>query len=433
MRSRARRRRVRPLFERLGDRCLPSGFAPAEIAAAYGLSPIAFTSPAGETVVGDGAGQTIAIVGAYHNPNLESDLRIFSREFGLPDADLTVVSLAEGRIDPLWAAESALDAQWAHAMAPGASILMVEARSDSAPDMLEAVDVARHAAGVVAVSMSWGFPETPGQRAYDAHFTTPAGHPGITFVSSSGDHGPEGGAVYPASSPNVLGVGGTSLALGPGGVVEAETVWNMSGVGLSRYSEQPGYQLATQRSGRKGTPDVAFLGDPATGVRVYHTPPGASEGSWRVMAGTSLGAPAWAAIMAIVAQGRALDGKPSLDGPSQTLPLIYRLSPSNFRSVQTPGGATPGRGVPNGAVLIPSLVAGESATTESKAPSPIATPVASRGPKVKAPPVRHRPAPPPRPLQRISRPPAWWSRLAGLPRIGVGGPRSVLAGPPARG
>jgi len=431
MRSRARGRRVRPLFERLGDRCLPSGFAPAEIAAAYGLAPIMFTSPAGKTVVGDGSGQTIAIVGAYHNPNLESDLRVFSQEFNLPEADLTVVSLAEGRTEPLWAKESALDVEWAHALAPGASILMVEARSDSALDMLEAVDVARHTPGVVVVSMSWGFPETPAQRVYDTHFTTPAGHPGITFISSSGDHGPEGGAVYPASSPNVLGVGGTSLTLGPGGV-GTETVWDMSGVGLSRHSAQPRYQMATQRSGRKSTPDVAFLGDPATGVRVYHTPPGASEGSWRVMAGTSLGAPAWAAIMSIVAQGRALDGKPSLDGPSQTLPLIYRLSPWNFRPIQTPGGTTLGRGSPNGSALISSLVSNESAT-ESKAVAPGGAPVASRGARFKTPPVRHREATPPRAFQRISRPPARWGRLAGLPRLGAGGEWSVLAGPPTRG
>ena len=433
MRSRPRGRRVRPLFERLGDRCLPSGFAPAEIAAAYGLAPIVFTSPAGDPVVGDGSGQTIAIVGAYHNPNLESDLRVFSREFNLPDADLTVVSLADGQTEPLWASESALDVEWAHALAPGASILMVEARSESAPDMLEAVDVARNTPGVVAVSMSWGFPETPDQRAYDAHFTTPAGHAGITFVSASGDHGPEGGAVYPASSPKVLGVGGTSLALGPGGAVDAEAVWAMSGLGLSRYSAQPSYQMATQRSGRKSTPDVAFLGDPATGVRVYHTPPGEAEGSWRVMAGTSLGAPAWSAVMAIVAQGRALDGKPSLDGPSQTLPLLYRLSPLNFRSVQSSGGSGQGRGVPNGSALITSLVSGDSATTESKAAVPGGPLVVSRAAKAKTPPVRHRAANPPPVLQRIARPPARWGRLAGLSKIGAGGERSVLAGLPGRG
>ena len=429
MRSRARGRRLRPSLERLGDRCLPSGYAPAEIAAAFGLDSVVFRSPTGGTVVGDGTGQTIAIVGAYHNPNLESDLRVFSREFGLPAADVTVVNLAGDQIVPAWAVESALDVEWAHALAPGASILVVEARSDSAPDMLEAVDIARNTAGVVAVSMSWGFPETAGQRAYDAHFTTPVGHAGVTFISASGDHGPEGGAVYPASSPNVLGVGGTSLTLGPGGVVEAETAWSKSGAGISRYSTQPGYQRMIQRTGRKGTPDVAFLGDPATGVRVYHTPPGAVEGSWRVMAGTSLGAPAWAAVMAIVAQGRALEGKPSLDGPSQTLPLLYGLSPANFRSIQTPGLPAPGRGVPNGWALIPSLVSGESAKVESKAAAPSRPMLASRGPGAKAPPVRQRPAV----LPRIAHPPARWARLANPPRIGLGGGRSVLATFPGRG
>lgn len=429
MRSRARGRRLRPGLERLGDRCLPSGFAPAEIAAAYGLDSIVFRSPTGGAVVGDGTGHTIAIVGAYHNPNLESDLSVFSREFGLPEADVTVVNLAGDQVVPAWAVESALDVEWAHALAPGASILVVEARSDSAPDMLEAVDVARNASGVVVVSMSWGFPETAGQRVYDTHFTTPAGHAGVTFISASGDHGPEGGAVYPASSPNVVGVGGTSLALGPGGGVEAETTWAMSGAGFSRHSAQPGYQRLMQRTGRKGTPDVAFLGDPATGVRVYHTPPGAVEGSWRVMAGTSLGPPAWAAVMAIVAQGRALEGEPSLDGPSQTLPLLYSLSPANFRSIQTPGLPVPGRGVPNGGALIPSLVSGESSTDEPKAVAPSRTMMAARGRGAKTPPVRQRPAVVP----RVAHPPARWARLVNPPRIGLGGGRSVLATFPGRG
>lgn len=429
MRSRARGRRVRPLFERLGERCLLSGFAPADIAAAYGLAPIVFSSPEGRAVVGDGAGQTIAIVGAYHNPNLESDLRVFSREFNLPDADLTVVSLAEGRIEPLWAVESALDVEWAHALAPGASILMVEARSDSAPDMLEAVDIARNTPGVVVVSMSWGFPETPGQRVYDAHFTTPAGQPGITFVSASGDHGPEGGAVYPASSPNVLGVGGTSVSIGPDGAVDAESVWALSGVGLSRYSAQPSYQMGTRFGGRKSTPDVAFLGDPDTGVRVYHTAPGEVEGSWRVMAGTSLGAPAWSAIMAIVTQGRAIGGQPSLDGPSQTLPMLYRLGPSNFRSVESSNVLAQGRGVPNGRALIPALVSGDSTAAGSRAAAPVASPAASRAPRVQAPPVRQRPAL----FPRIARPPARWGGFAGLPGGGAAGGRSVLAGLARRG
>lgn len=395
MRNRARGRRLRPGLERLGDRCLPSGFAPAEIAAAYGLDSIVFQSPNGEAVQGDGAGQTIAIVGAHHNPSLESDLRVFSREFGLPDAALTVVNLAGEEAVPAWAVESALDVEWAHALAPGASILVVEARSDSAADLMEAVDIARRAPGVVAISMSWGFPEASSQRASDVHFTTPAGHAGVTFIAASGDHGPEGGAVYPASSPNVVGVGGTSLVLGPGGGVESETTWSQSGAGPSLYSARPSYQNGTAR---KGTPDVAFLGDPATGVRIYHTPPGEAAGSWRVMAGTSLGAPAWAAIMAIVAQGRALQGRPSPDGPSETLPLLYGLSAANFRSIQTPGLPEPGRGVPVGQTLIPNLVSGETTTT---ATTTAATATKTRTPIRPA--VRPRPTPAARAAQFTGR------------------------------
>ncbi|KAJ3054143.1 hypothetical protein HK102_011567, partial [Quaeritorhiza haematococci] len=150
MGKRVRGRRLRPLLEALDDRTLPSGFTPSQIAGAYGLSSIALTTPSGETVRGDGAGQTIAIVGAYHNPTLLSDLKVFNNAFGLPDADVTVVNLGGDATDATWASESAMDVQWAHALAPGASILMVEARSDSADDILAAVDVARNTPGVVA-------------------------------------------------------------------------------------------------------------------------------------------------------------------------------------------------------------------------------------------------------------------------------------------
>ena len=101
--------------------------------------------------------------------------------------------------------------EWAHAIAPKANILLVEANSASFSDLLTAVDYARHATGVVAVSMSWGGGEFSGESAYDSYFTTPSGHGGVTFVASSGDSGAPVG--YPAISPNVLSVGGTTLNL----------------------------------------------------------------------------------------------------------------------------------------------------------------------------------------------------------------------------
>ncbi|WP_165250007.1 S53 family peptidase [Paludisphaera soli] len=415
-----RGRRLRPLLESLDDRTLPSGFTPSQIAGAYGLSSIALTTPSGETVRGDGTGQTIAIVGAYHNPTLLSDLKVFNDAFRLPEADVTVVSLGGDATDATWASESAMDVQWAHALAPGASILMVEARSDSADDILAAVDVARNTPGVVAVSMSFGFTETAGQHVYDHLFTTPAGRAGITFIAASGDHGPEGGAMYPASSPNVLGVGGTSLTLDAAGAVQSEAVWSGSGSGQARFAARPSFQQTFQQGARRSTPDVSFLGDPSTGVSVFHTRPGESQGDWRVVAGTSLGAPAWAAVVAIVAQGRELNGQGSLDGPSQTLPMLYALAGKGFRGVANPVSATAaGLGVPNGQALIPAMVQGSSVApaVRTDLPSPA---LPAKGPTIRRPPAFRRERVAPTPPVRVVRQPIRAPRqAAAIRRAGV--------------
>jgi subtilase family serine protease len=369
--SRQRGRRLRPGVESLDDRSLPSGFTPSQIAAAYGLGPIALTSPTGQAVAGDGSGQTIAIVVAFHNPNLPGDLKVFSDTFDLPEPQLQVINLAGDSTNAVWASESALDVEWAHALAPGASLLVVEAKSDTQADLMDAVEVARNTPGVVAVSMSWGLPESISQKSLDSIFTTPAGHTGITFVAASGDGGAEKGALYPASSPNVLGVGGTTLTVDASGAYQSETVWAQSGTGLSRISAEPAYQRTLQDAGSKSVPDVSFLSDPDTGVQVYSTPPGATAGSWQVVAGTSLGTPAWAAIVAIVAQGRALDGKPSLDGASQTLPLLYNLPRSSFNTVAVgrAGSLAAGLGTPRGEAVIRGLVSIPSVSVDTSSTS----------------------------------------------------------------
>jgi hypothetical protein len=329
------RRVVRPDMERLDDRCLPSGFTAAELTHAYGLDAITFTSPTGQPVAGNGSGETIALIEAYHDPNLTSDLQVFDQANGLPGPPLSVVDQASTKTNAVWASEEMLDVEWAHAIAPGASILVVEARSDSLGDLMNAVDVARNTPGVAAVSMSWGFSETSAETAFDAHFQTPAGHQGITFLAASGDAGPANGPDYPSSSPRVVAVGGTTLSTDLSGNYAGEVTWSGSGGGYSPYEPEPHYQASVQTTGHRSTPDVAFLADPNTGVEVYETPPRSNVGSWLIVGGTSLGTPAWAAIIAIVDQGRALDGKGSLDGPTQTLPALYTLPSTDFHSVQS--------------------------------------------------------------------------------------------------
>src|SRR5207245_7934636 len=132
---------------------------------------------------------------AYDNPNAASDLAAFDQIFGLPDPVLTIAQ-PQGQpvADLLWGLEIDLDIQWAHAIAPGANILLVEAIGAYDGAMMAAVDYARQQPGVVAVSMSWGEPESPFQGFYDSHFTTPPDHTGgsglpggVTFVAASGE------------------------------------------------------------------------------------------------------------------------------------------------------------------------------------------------------------------------------------------------------
>jgi hypothetical protein len=323
-------------MERLDARCLPSGYTVAQLTGAYGLDAITFRSPTGQQVLGDGSGETIALIEAYNDPNVAADLHVFDQANGLSDPSLSVVDQAGSRTNAVWASEEMLDVEWAHAIAPGAAILVVEARSDTLGDLMNAVDTARHTPGVATVSMSWGFAESAAESAFDAHFQTPAGHQGITFFAASGDEGTASGPQYPSSSPRVVAVGGTTLAIGPAGQYLGEVAWAGSGGGYSRHEREPAYQQSVQATGHRSTPDVAFLGDPETGVGVYETPPRSNEGSWLVVGGTSLGTPAWAALLAIVDQGRALAGRGSLDGPSQTLPALYSLPSSDFHAVQGP-------------------------------------------------------------------------------------------------
>ena len=336
MRNRRRGLCLRPQIDLLDERCLLSGLTPAQLTAAYGLNAITF----GKTVNGDGSGETIALIEAYNDPTITSDLNTFDQTFGLPPANLTVVNQAGNAVSATaqtnsgWTEEESLDVETAHAIAPGANILVVEANSQSIQDLLAAVNTARNTPGVVAVSMSWGFPETPNETSYDSYFTTPAGHQGITFIASSGDSGSLAGASYPAASPNVLSVGGTTLLLSSSGAYQSESAWTDSGGGYSKYEPEPSYQAKVQSTGYRATPDVAFDGDPNTGVPVYVTLPTryGSQGSWLTVGGTSLGSPSWAGIIAITDQGRALAGTGSLDGPTQTLPSLYAAT-SDFHTV----------------------------------------------------------------------------------------------------
>src|SRR5579875_1285767 len=150
----------------------PAGFSPQQISQAYGFNQIYFQNGA---VKGDGSGQTIAIVDAYNQPNLASDLHTFDATYGLPDPpSLQVVNENGGNSLPAtntgWGMEESLDVEWAHAMAPGANILLVEANSASYADLMAAVNFARNQPGVSVVSLSWGSSEWSDEPYYDGYF-----------------------------------------------------------------------------------------------------------------------------------------------------------------------------------------------------------------------------------------------------------------------
>jgi len=358
MRTRTRRATC-PALDRLDDRCLLTGLTPAQITTAYGLNAIRFPTASG-TIKGTGAGETIALIEAYHDPYIASDLHAFDVTYGLPDPSLIVADQAGSVTNPSWSLEETLDVEWVHAIAPGAQILVVEAQSQSRAALLTAINAARNTPAVVAISMSWGFPEFRSEANYNSYFTTPPGHQGITFLAASGDSGTLFGLDWPSAAPDVLAVGGTSLSTNGAGQYLSESIWYDSGGGYSQFEAEPSYQISVQASGRRTTPDVSFDADPNTGVEVYQTSPIPGQSGWEVVGGTSLGTPAWAAIIAIVDQGRALAGKGSLDGATQTLPSLYALHSSGFNAIPSDfsraASTSTGLGSPKGPSLVYGLV-----------------------------------------------------------------------------
>jgi subtilase family serine protease len=267
----------------------PTGLFPAQIQAAYSF-------PTGSSA---GSGKTIAIVDAYNDGTIASDLNVFDRTFGLP-----VCTTANGcfkrvnqtggtsypKKNPGWALEIALDVEWAHAVAPGAKILLVEATTSSFTNLMKAEDYAR--AHAQYVSNSWGGNEFSGESAYDSHFV----QSGVSFFASSGDTG--GVVEYPAASPNVISVGGTTLHFSSGGAFSGETAWSDGGGGCSQYETATASQqrVSTSICGTKrGTPDVSLDADPASGVSVYDTTAYQGQSGWWQVGGTSASSPMWAA------------------------------------------------------------------------------------------------------------------------------------------
>jgi hypothetical protein len=361
----------------------PAGYTPARFRNAYAMNGISFNG-----ITGDGRGQTIAIVDAYNSPTIQADLKKFDAQFGLVDPPSFKVVSQTGSttalppVDPVgagknnWELETALDVEWAHAIAPMANLLLVEANDSGLDSMIAgAVDYARKQPGVVAVSMSWGAGEWSGELSFDNYFTTPAGHAPVTFLAATGDAASP--ASYPAYSPNVVAVGGTSLTSDSTGNYVSENGWSSGGGGVSAYEPQPAYQhqpgavtVVSQDGSFRTTPDVSIAADPNKGgVSIYDSYNNGTATPWSNVGGTSLSTPVWAGLVAIIDQGRAAQS-PALapiDGAAELLPRLYNTGPGAFHDVVNGNNGfaaasgydlVTGIGSPISNVLVPSLVGG---------------------------------------------------------------------------
>jgi hypothetical protein len=267
------------------------GFHPSDLQSAYAL-------PA------QNAGGTVAIVDAYDAPAAEADLAVYRAAFGLPQCTSAngcfrkVNQRGQNGSYPAtnaaWAQEAALDLDMVSAACPRCTIVLVEADSASIDDLGASVDTAVKL-GATAVSNSYYALEWSSQSAEDAHYR----HDGVAITASSGDRGY---ASYPAASPYVTAVGGTSLSRSGGGW--SETGWQYSGHGCSKYAAKPWFQSKLGCKTRDAV-DMAAVADPQTGVSTFST----AGGGWYVAGGTSAGAP-------LIAAAYALSGQPQGPGYS---------------------------------------------------------------------------------------------------------------------
>jgi subtilase family serine protease len=315
--------------------------SPQEIRTAYGLDNLIKAGL-------DGAGETIIIIDSYGSPTIADDLRRFDAGYHLPAPPSFTILHPYGEVpwdpttypdQPGWAAEVTLDVEWAHAMAPGASIVLLTSPVDETegvqglPEFLALEEYAlEHKLGKI-ITQSWSATENtlfadvsgpagPEVIARFSAFYGRAARENVTVLAAAGDDGSsnpmlDGTAFYavptvgfPASSPLVTAVGGTTLTTDTSGHYQSETVWNNAGCcagggGVSQVFEEPDYQrlslpakVRKQLGGMRGVPDVAYNADCNNAILVYLSYFGAADAGYYGICGTSEGSPQWAGIVA---------------------------------------------------------------------------------------------------------------------------------------
>jgi len=245
-----------------------------------------------------GSGVTIAIIIAYHYANLQNDLNTYCNIFQMPRKNIIIHTMPGAKTNSEWAFEECLDVQTICAIAPNANILVVEAKTASDGDLIAAINYAKQQ-GATVVSMSWGGGEDSTALRFDSVFNGR-----VSYLASSGDVALQ--LNYPASSPNVLAIGGTNLQLNSDGTRYKETVWSQGGAGMSRIFGLPQYQRGLGLV-RRQMPDISAVADPNTGLIVCY------GGRFYVVGGTSLSCPVIAGIVGCINSQRLLLRKPVLN------------------------------------------------------------------------------------------------------------------------
>ena len=291
---------VRPDAVPAGD-----GYGPSQLQSAYDLAAAS---------AADGSGTTVAVVDAYNDPTAASDLAAYRSAAGLPA--LTSGQFTQynqnGQTSPLpatapasddWTLEESLDVDMVSAICPLCKIDLVEATNDSGNGLYIAEETAATTLGAKYISNSWGGSESSTDTTYDSEYF---GVSGVVYTASAGDGAYSAGVIYPATSPNVVSVGGTSLNTSSNSRGWTESVWETSttegtGSGCSAYEPQPAWQssisiLKAACSDRVDN-DVAADADPNTGAAVYDTTNG--NGGWNEVGGTSESSPIIASVFAL--------------------------------------------------------------------------------------------------------------------------------------
>lgn len=292
---------VHPLAKPMAVGSPSYGYVPSQIKSIYNVKPI--------SNIGSARKVSITIIIAYNHPNLQKDFNKFCSLNGLPPYTLNQINLGSTTNTKLdWAQEECLDVQWAYAMNPNANIRVVKAKSASFSDLFAAIQYANNSSNGITdiISMSWGANEFgASQSTYDKIYFA---NNSICYLAATGD---SNSVSWPATSPNVLACGGTTLNSNIPNFSSrfSETTWSAAGCGYSTVYSKPDYQKSVSNLksySKRCIPDLSGISNPSSGVQVVY------NGNLYIFGGTSVSTPVNAGMLSIAIQNRLNNRKQSI-------------------------------------------------------------------------------------------------------------------------